>query len=248
MLSPYGIRSLSRRHLAEPFSVRRRRRRRSSVDYEPAESRSDVRRQLQLARAGVVPRQLPRGRGARALPRLPRADVHGGVPDRLRHGDHARRGRRRAARPAGRAVPARTGRASPGLRRPSGSAPTRAGRRPLFFEYFDGDDGCGLGASHQTGWTGLVADLVRGLPLAADSPSASDARRSRRPTCGRQDARRRMPRDNARRRRRTRRAPRRAGSPSRRRGLGASGSSSPSSPGPARSTSRTPCRRRCSSR
>jgi hypothetical protein len=30
----------------------------------------------------------------------------------------------------------------------------------LFFEYFDGDTGAGLGASHQTGWTGLVADLV----------------------------------------------------------------------------------------
>jgi hypothetical protein len=30
----------------------------------------------------------------------------------------------------------------------------------LFFEYFHGDDGRGLGASHQTGWTGLVADLV----------------------------------------------------------------------------------------
>jgi hypothetical protein len=31
----------------------------------------------------------------------------------------------------------------------------------LFYEYFDGDDGTGLGASHQTGWTGLVADLIR---------------------------------------------------------------------------------------
>jgi hypothetical protein len=30
----------------------------------------------------------------------------------------------------------------------------------LFFEYFHGDDGTGLGASHQTGWTGLVADLI----------------------------------------------------------------------------------------
>ncbi|MEZ5322288.1 MAG: hypothetical protein R2698_09480 [Microthrixaceae bacterium] len=29
-----------------------------------------------------------------------------------------------------------------------------------FFEYFDGDTGRGLGASHQTGWTGLVANLV----------------------------------------------------------------------------------------
>jgi hypothetical protein len=31
----------------------------------------------------------------------------------------------------------------------------------LFHEYFHGDDGAGLGASHQTGWTGLVADLIR---------------------------------------------------------------------------------------
>ena len=27
----------------------------------------------------------------------------------------------------------------------------------LFYEYFHGDDGAGLGASHQTGWTGLIA-------------------------------------------------------------------------------------------
>jgi hypothetical protein len=30
----------------------------------------------------------------------------------------------------------------------------------LFFEYFHGDNGAGLGASHQTGWTGLVATLI----------------------------------------------------------------------------------------
>jgi hypothetical protein len=30
----------------------------------------------------------------------------------------------------------------------------------LFYEYFHGDDGAGLGASHQTGWTGLVAKLI----------------------------------------------------------------------------------------
>jgi len=30
----------------------------------------------------------------------------------------------------------------------------------LFNEYFHGDDGAGLGASHQTGWTGLVANLI----------------------------------------------------------------------------------------
>jgi len=31
----------------------------------------------------------------------------------------------------------------------------------LFYEYFNGDDGAGLGASHQTGWTGLVAHMLQ---------------------------------------------------------------------------------------
>jgi len=31
----------------------------------------------------------------------------------------------------------------------------------LFYEYFHGDNGAGIGASHQTGWTGLVARLVQ---------------------------------------------------------------------------------------
>lgn len=30
----------------------------------------------------------------------------------------------------------------------------------LFYEYFHGDNGAGIGAAHQTGWTGLVAVLV----------------------------------------------------------------------------------------
>jgi hypothetical protein len=30
----------------------------------------------------------------------------------------------------------------------------------LFYEYFHGDNGAGVGASHQTGWTALVANLI----------------------------------------------------------------------------------------
>ena len=30
----------------------------------------------------------------------------------------------------------------------------------LFYEYFDGETGRGIGASHQTGWTGLIAKLI----------------------------------------------------------------------------------------
>jgi hypothetical protein len=33
--------------------------------------------------------------------------------------------------------------------------------RVLFYEYFHGDTGRGLGASHQTGWTALVAKLLQ---------------------------------------------------------------------------------------
>jgi hypothetical protein len=32
---------------------------------------------------------------------------------------------------------------------------------PLFYEYFHGDNGAGIGASHQTGWTGVVAKLLQ---------------------------------------------------------------------------------------
>ncbi len=56
----------------------------------------------------------------------------------------------------------------------------RAGRRPshgshakwqdphwrdlvLFYEYFNGDNGAGIGASHQTGWTGIIAFLMQGF-------------------------------------------------------------------------------------
>jgi hypothetical protein len=36
----------------------------------------------------------------------------------------------------------------------------------LFYEYFHGDNGAGLGASHQTGWTGVIA---RAMHLFATS-------------------------------------------------------------------------------
>jgi hypothetical protein len=53
-----------------------------------------------------------------------------------------------------------------------------------FHEYFHGDTGAGIGASHQTGWTGLVAHLIcrggvldttRSLPVP-DEPRATTTR------------------------------------------------------------------------
>jgi len=47
----------------------------------------------------------------------------------------------------------------------------------LFFEYFHGDNGAGLGASHQTGWTGLIAKLIE-LFGRLDGQQLLDAGRS----------------------------------------------------------------------
>jgi hypothetical protein len=40
----------------------------------------------------------------------------------------------------------------------------------LFHEYFHGDSGKGLGASHQTGWTGLIAKLMHARPGKPEIP------------------------------------------------------------------------------
>jgi hypothetical protein len=61
--------------------------------------------------------------------------------------------------------------ASTFLRDPNGRRPVYGGTAKfqndphwrdliLFYEYFQGDNGAGLGASHQTGWTGLIARLL----------------------------------------------------------------------------------------
>jgi hypothetical protein len=68
------------------------------------------------------------------------------------------------------------------LRGPDGRRPV-FGERPLlqtdprwrdhvwFYEYFHGDTGAGLGASHQTGWTALVATLLASGLRAGQPPS-----------------------------------------------------------------------------
>ena len=53
-------------------------------------------------------------------------------------------------------------RAAARLRRAREVSDRPALARPLlFYEYFHGDNGAGIGASHQTGWTGLVAKLLQ---------------------------------------------------------------------------------------
>jgi hypothetical protein len=60
----------------------------------------------------------------------------------------------------------------------------------LFYEYFHGDNGAGLGASHQTGWTGIIARLIQvagylekqAIPKGYTRPGMMIYRRSR-PEC-----------------------------------------------------------------
>ena len=67
-------------------------------------------------------------------------------------------------------LPARRGRAPAGVRRREKFQEDPHWRdHILFYEYFHGDNGAGLGASHQTGWTGLVARLIQ-MYAALDGP------------------------------------------------------------------------------
>jgi hypothetical protein len=45
----------------------------------------------------------------------------------------------------------------------------------LFYEYFHGDDGSGLGAGHQTGWTGLIAVILALLEKLDPEAAIADA-------------------------------------------------------------------------
>jgi hypothetical protein len=45
----------------------------------------------------------------------------------------------------------------------------------LFYEYFHGDEGRGVGASHQTGWTGLIAKLLQQSAQYEGQPQAAEA-------------------------------------------------------------------------
>ena len=59
----------------------------------------------------------------------------------------------------------------------------------LFYEYFHGDNGAGLGASHQTGWTGLIArslDLFARMDaeFASQSPATAIAELTREQVTG----------------------------------------------------------------
>jgi hypothetical protein len=47
----------------------------------------------------------------------------------------------------------------------------------LFYEYFHGDNGAGIGASHQTGWTGVIARIIHFLQMSTSSAAFYNADR-----------------------------------------------------------------------
>jgi Mannosylglycerate hydrolase MGH1-like glycoside hydrolase domain len=156
-LSPAGVRSLSRVHLDQPFRFGNR-----EVRYEPAEAdvkikggNSNWRGPIWFPTSFLIIESLvkfgeafgpeyavaTRGSGGRALtPREMAAEIAGRMIALFCRGAAGRR-------------------------------PIYGGTRKfqedphwrdlvLFNEYFHGENGAGLGASHQTGWTGLVANLI----------------------------------------------------------------------------------------
>jgi len=154
-LSPFGLRSLSRAHAADPFTFDGR-----SVGYEPAEAVTKIKggnsnwrgpvwfpigflmieslRELHDAYGALLDIEDADGRTVTA------GDMARGLADRMI------------------AIFCRDARG----RRPVFGDRARFQRDAhwrdhlLFYEYFHGDNGSGLGASHQTGWTALVASLI----------------------------------------------------------------------------------------
>ena len=61
-------------------------------------------------------------------------------------------------------------------RRPRNRSTPPSPRRQFgFYEYFHGDNGAGIGASHQTGWTALVANLLDEIALERSTAAAGTA-------------------------------------------------------------------------
>jgi hypothetical protein len=161
-LSPYGLRALSAFHRDRPYEFDARGLR-ASIDYEPAESTTDMFGGNSNWRGPVwFPLNYM------VIEALERYDRFFGEELKVEY-------------PTSSGTKMTLGEIAQDLRRRLISVflVGQDGRRPcfgyvpqfqqsaawrdnlLFNEYFHGDNGAGLGASHQTGWTGLVADLVR---------------------------------------------------------------------------------------
>ena len=161
-LSDYGLRSLSRAHAADPYQCRVGDET-YTVRYEPAESRSGLfggnsnwRGPIWLPINFILIEALRK--------------YHHHYGDTLQVEVPVGSGQRMSLREAADELSRRLVRIF--LRDEEGRRPVFGGETlfqrdphwrdyPLFYEYFHGDNGAGLGASHQTGWTALVANLLQ---------------------------------------------------------------------------------------
>jgi len=160
-LSPYGIRSLSRKHLAEPFlfNVEGQEYR---VDYLPAESNtgmfggnSNWRGPIWMPVNGLIVRAL--------------FNLYAFYGDDFKVECPTRSGNYMTLFEVAQEINRRL--ANIFLLDKNGHRPVFGGAKKfqedphwrdyiLFYEYFHAENGAGLGASHQTGWTGLIARIL----------------------------------------------------------------------------------------
>jgi Glycosyl hydrolase family 63 C-terminal domain len=160
-LSPYGIRSLSRYHADHPYVIRAGGQE-YRVSYLPGESdtgmfggNSNWRGPIWMPVNGLIIRAL-----------LQYYSYYG---DDFTVECPTDSGRRMTLYQVAEELSRRLG--SIFLRGSDGQRPVYGGTRKfqedphwrdllLFYEYFHGDNGAGLGASHQTGWTGIIARIM----------------------------------------------------------------------------------------
>ena len=196
-LGPYGIRSLSRHHLDHPF-VFQTGGQEHRVQYLPAESNTGMFGGNSNWRGPVwMPVNVLLIRGL--------LNLYGFYGDDLKVECPTGSGNRMTLFEVAKEISRRL--SAIFLRDASGRRPVYGGSAKfqddphwrdliLFYEYFHGDNGAGLGASHQTGWTGLVArlldlfgrvtaeDCARRAPRTGSMPAWSGSRwaASRRPS------------------------------------------------------------------
>ena len=160
-LGPYGIRSLSRHHARHPFEFQTGGQT-YGVSYLPAESNTGM-------FGGNSNWRGPVWMPVNALIVRGLLNLYSFYGDGLTVECPARSGQRMTLFEVAREISKRLSGIflrDEGGRRPVYGGTTKFQQDPhwrdliLFYEYFHGDNGAGLGASHQTGWTGVIARLL----------------------------------------------------------------------------------------
>jgi hypothetical protein len=163
-LSPYGVRAVSRYHRDHPL-VLDLDGRTYRLDYEPGESRSDL-------FGGNSNWRGPVWMPVNFLLVLALREYHRYYGDAFRVECPTRSGRMKTLGEVADELARRLSRIF--LRNEDNKRPLFGSYRLFdtdphwrdlipFYEYFDGDSGRGCGASHQTGWTGLIAEILISL-------------------------------------------------------------------------------------